>query len=63
MDFDFQTLAIALAGVSLGLIGVVMAGSAFFPQIAEQYKNQITNVIVGVILVGVASVSDAALGG
>ena len=31
MDFDFQTLAVALAGISLGLIGVVMAGSAFFP--------------------------------
>ena len=63
MDFDFQTLAVALAGISLGLIGVVMAGSAFFPQIAEQYKNQITNVIVGVILVGVASFIVSALGG
>ena len=61
--FDFQGLAILMAGVSLGLIGVVMAGSAFFPETAEQYKRQITTVIVGVILVGVASVIVGALGG
>lgn len=61
--FDFQGLAIMLAGVSLGLIGVIMAGSAFFPQIAEQYKQQINNVIVGIILVGVAGAIVSALGG
>jgi hypothetical protein len=62
-SFDFQGLAIMMAGISLGLIGVIMAGGALFPQIAEQYKQQINNVIVGIILVGVAGAIVGALGG
>ena len=60
-SFDFATLALVLAGVSFGLIGAIMAGSALFPEIAERYKRQIPNVIVGLVLVGVASVIVGAL--
>lgn len=60
--FNFQPLAILLAGISLGLIGVALAGSAFWPEQAERYKRQITTVIVGVILVTLATTIVAALG-
>ena len=63
MDFDFQTLAISLAGLSLGLIGAILAGSARWPETAERYKKQITNTIVGVVLVGIAGTIVGALGG
>ena len=62
-SFDFKSLAIVLAGISFGLIGLVMAGSAFFPDIAEQYKRHIPTVITGLILVTVASTIVASLGG
>ena len=62
-DFDFQGLAIILAGISFGIIGAIMAGSAFWPELAERYKKNIPTVIVGVILVGIAGVLVDALGG
>lgn len=62
-QFDFKGLALLFAGLSLGLIGVAMAAGAFFPEVAEQYKRQITSVIVGVILVAVASAIVSAMGG
>ncbi len=62
-SFNFQGLAILLAGISIGLIGAIMAGSAFWPELAERYKRQITNVIIGVILVALASAIVAALSG
>ncbi len=62
-DFNFQGLALILAGISLGLIGLVMAGSALFPEIAEQYKRHIPTVITGLILVAVASTIVGSLGG
>lgn len=52
---DFVAMAKGLAIISIGLIGVIMAGSAFFPQEAERYKKQILNVIIGLVLVGAAS--------
>lgn len=55
MDFDFQTLAIGLAGISLGGIGAIMAGYFLFPEIAERYKKQIPTVLIGLVLVAVAS--------
>jgi F0F1-type ATP synthase membrane subunit c/vacuolar-type H+-ATPase subunit K len=61
--FNFKGLAILLAGLSVGLIGLIMTGAAFFPEVAEQYKRQFTTVIVGVILVSVASAIVGALGG
>ncbi len=61
--FDFKGLSIILAGISFGLIGLVMAASALFPEIAEQYKRHIPTVITGLILVAVASTIVGALGG
>jgi len=61
MDFNFQNLALVLAGVSLGMIGAAMAGAAFWPELAERYKRQIMTVISGVILVTLASVIIGAL--
>lgn len=55
MDFDFTSLARGLAVLSLGGIGVMLAGSFLWPQAAEQYKKQIQNVIIGIILVGIAA--------
>ncbi len=63
MDFDFTGLAIILAGISLGGIGVVMAGAFFFPEIAERYKRQIPTVLTGLVLVGVSAVIVESLGG
>ena len=63
MDFDFQNLAILFAGISLGLIGVVMAGGALWPEQSERFKKQILGVIAGVILVAVAGSIVGALGG
>jgi hypothetical protein len=62
-NFDFQGLAIVLAGISFGMIGAIMAGSGFWPELAERYKKNIPNVIIGVVLVGIASVIVAAIGG
>ena len=61
--FNFQGLALVLAGVSLGMIGAAMAGAAFWPEMAERYKRQIMTVITGVVLVALASVIISALGG
>ena len=63
MDFDFQTLAIALASISLGGIGAIMAGYFLFPETAEKYKKQIPTVLIGLILVVISSVLVGALGG
>jgi type IV secretory pathway VirB2 component (pilin) len=63
MDFNFQGLATALATISFGIAGLVMAGSMIFPQAAAQYKRQIQDVIIGLILVMVASFIVNSLGG
>ena len=62
-SFDFKGLALVLAGISLGLIGAIMAGSALFPDVAEQYKRHITTVFTGLILVGVSTLIIGTLGG
>ena len=51
------------AGISIALIGLVMAGGAFWPEISERYKRQLTGVIVGVVLVTLASTIVGAFGG
>ncbi|MGC1378246.1 MAG: hypothetical protein WA821_18590 [Anaerolineales bacterium] len=61
-SFDFKALAIVFAGISFGLIGLIMAGSALFPEVAEQYKRHIPTVITGLILVAVATTIVGALG-
>lgn len=63
-SFDFQTLAFAFAGISLSLIGVLLAGSAMFPELAETAKRTwLPNVIIGLVIIGVASFILGALGG
>jgi multidrug transporter EmrE-like cation transporter len=63
-DFDFATLGYALAGLSLGLIGALMAGTVLFPEMAEKAKRTwLPTVITGVILIGVAGFLLGALGG
>ena len=52
---DFTAMAKGLAVISIGLIGVIMAAGAFFPQQAEQYKKQLLNVIIGLVLVGIST--------
>lgn len=55
-SFDFGTLAIGLAAISLGMIGVLMAGIALFGEWAEHAKRTwLPSVIIGLVLVGVAS--------
>lgn len=63
ISFDFKTLAFIMAGISFGLIGVVMAGAGFFPDIVEPYKRHIPTVIQGLILIGVSSAIMGAVGG
>jgi hypothetical protein len=63
-DFDFQTLALGLAGVSLGGIGALMAGAFLFTEQAEKAKRTwLPTTIIGLILVGVASFIIGTLGG
>lgn len=55
-EFDFGSLAIGLAAISLGMIGVLMAGIALFGEWAEHAKRTwLPSVIIGLVLVGVAS--------
>ena len=52
---DFTGLAKGLAVISFGLIGVMLVLGPFFPNEVEKYKKQLINVILGLILVGLAS--------
>jgi len=63
MNFNFQGLANALALVSLGLAGAILAGSALFPETAARYKRQIPDIFVGLILVASAAFIIGQFGG
>ncbi len=56
MEFDFSSIAIIFAGLSFGMVGLIMAGSALFPEQSERYKRMIPNIIIGLIIVSVAGV-------
>lgn len=61
-DFPFQEFAVGMAGISFGLIGVLMAGAAFFGERAEQAKRTwLPTTIQGLVLVMVASAMIAFL--
>jgi hypothetical protein len=62
-EFNFRTIGIVLAGVSLGGIGVILTGAFLFADQVEQYKKHIPTVIAGLILIGVSSALIAAFGG
>jgi hypothetical protein len=63
MDFDFQTAALGLALLSTAGIGVIMAGSFLWPDQTERYKKMMPQVIVGLILVAIASTLIGFFGG
>jgi len=63
MNFNFQGLANALALVSLGLAGAIMAGSMLFPDAAARYKRAVPDVITGLILVAASTYIIGTLGG
>lgn len=63
MDFDFASIARTLAGVSFGLIGVILAGSAIFKEQAQQYKKMMWDVILGLVLLGISSYILSSFGG
>jgi hypothetical protein len=63
VSFDFTSVALILAGISFGGIGMVMAGYFLFPDTAEKYKRQLPMVLGGLILLGVANALIAAFGG
>ena len=55
-DFDFFTLGLGLAGVSLGLCAVLMIGAPLFGGEGEKAKRSwIPMVIQGLVLLGVSS--------
>ena len=55
-EFDFSTLALGLAAVSLLLSGALMAGGALFPDLSIRAKREyIPNTIIGLVIVGIAS--------
>jgi hypothetical protein len=61
--FNFQGVGIILAGISLGGIGMIMAGGFLFAEQAEQYKRQIPMVLGGLVLIAVSGILVAAFGG
>jgi len=52
---DYKGIAIALAVISIGMAGVMMAGAMLWPEQAERYKGQIPTVLIGLVLVGISS--------
>ncbi len=63
MAIDFTGIARALATISLGLAGVIMAGGMIFPEAAAKYKRQIPDVIIGLIIVSIAGYVVGSFGG
>ena len=61
--FNFKALGLAMAAISFGLIGVLMAGAAFFGEAAERAKRTWLPVTIqGLILIGVSSFIMSILG-
>lgn len=53
--FDFPALALILAGISFGMIGVLMAGVVLFPDCAERAKREyLPQVMIGLLLVALS---------
>jgi hypothetical protein len=63
MEFDFRALAFALAAVSLGGSGAILAGAFLFREwAAREMKDTLPMVIIGLVLVGVSGVILSSLG-
>ncbi len=61
--FDFTQVGLVLAGISIGGIGMVMAGYFLFQEQAEQFKRNLPMVLGGLILLAVSGTLIAAFGG
>ncbi len=62
-NVDFRTLGLGMAGISFGLIGLLMAGSAFFGEQAEHAKRTwLPTTIQGLILIGITTFIMTVLG-
>ncbi len=62
-NIDFRALGLGMAAVSFGLIGLLMAGSAFFGEQAEQAKRTwLPTTIQGLILIGITTFLMTVLG-
>ncbi|MEM9773386.1 MAG: hypothetical protein AAF902_02315 [Chloroflexota bacterium] len=54
--YDFAAIGIVVGTISLGIAGVILAGSALFPELAENAKRTwIPNTIIGLVVIGIAS--------
>lgn len=53
---DFTTLAAGMGAISLGLIGVLMTGAAFYTDLAEKAKKTwLPITLQGLVLIAVTS--------
>lgn len=43
--------AALLAGISFGILGIILIGAPLWPQLAEQAKRNIVTILLGLILV------------
>lgn len=62
-DIDFTPLAIFLGAISLGGVGVIIAGMIFWQETAQRYKRMIPEIIFGIVLTMVAAGIVEAIGG
>ncbi len=56
MTNQFLSIALGLAAISFGIIGVMLAGAALWPEQAAQYRSHIGNVIFGLVLIVIAGI-------
>lgn len=63
MDIDFQTIGLSMAGVSFGIIAVMMIAAGIFPEEAGKYKKLIGTVVSGLLLLMVSGLIVSAFGG
>lgn len=54
-EYDFMPIGIIVGAISLGIAGVILAGSALFPELAENAKRTwIPNTIIGLVVIGIS---------
>jgi len=63
MNFNYMGLAIMFAGISFGIVGIMMAAGGLFPEFGERYKKSIPTVIGGIILVAASGAIVGTFGG
>ncbi len=53
MDINFMTIGLAIAGVGLGVTGVMMAGGPIWPETAEKAKKNIWTILMGLLIIAI----------